>query len=129
MNTVSRRTYLRGLAGAMAGASLSGCAQTAELGGPDPTESVRFLNLEWGFHCSPSPCMWALVADMENLTSERLRVRYQLTVRTPEGPRKYEGMDWVDGWGVTEIVVRTDLPDTTQEPFDFEIDPVKVDPA
>lgn len=129
MNTVSRRTYLRGFAGAMAGASLTGCVQTPQIGGPDPTKSVRFSNLEWGSHCVPSPCMWALVADMENLTSKRLRVRYRLTIQSPDGPREYEGMDWVDGWGVTEIVVRTDLPDTIQEPFDFEIVPVKVDKA
>lgn len=125
--TVKRRAFVKGICGAMAGASLSGCAQTPQIGGPDPTDSVRFSNVRWGFHCVPSPCMWALIADMENLTSERLRVRYQLTVRTPEGPLEYEGMDWVDGWGVTEIVVRTDLPDTAREPFDFEIVPLGVD--
>lgn len=127
--TLNRRAFVKMIGASMAGASLSGCAQTAQIGGPDPTESVRFSNLEWGSHCVPSPCMWALIADMENLTSERLRVRYRVTVQTPEGPREYEGMDWVDGWGITEIVVRTDLPDTTQEPFDFEIVPVNVDQA
>lgn len=128
MTAISRRTFVRALGVAVAGASLSGCVQS-EPNTNEPVGQVRFSNLEWGFHCVPSPCMWALVADMENLTSERLRVRYQLTIRTPEGAQEYEGMDWVDGWGTTEIVVRTDLPDTTKEPFDFEIVPVSVDPA
>lgn len=127
MSPITRREYIKGFGASLIGASLSGCTQTSQIGGPDPTDAVRFSNLRWGFHCVPSPCMWALIANLENLTSDPIYVHYRLTVQTDTGDLVYEAAEWIEGWGTDEIVVRTEIQGDQWEPSVFELVPFKIE--
>lgn len=137
---MNRRTFTRLAGTSLAGVSVAGCSgsgnadagaspttsTTPDIAGSETDTRVRFSDLEWGSHCVPSPCMWSLQAVVENLTGEILVVGYVLTIQMDNGPEEYTGVVRVDGWGKKTIIIRTNIPDTGLEPFEYELRPVKV---